>query len=932
MGKTGQNVESPQSAGRGKYYVVLCAAVLLGWLGVNAGILALGRTPLWRTDALPLYVSFLAWEGQALRDAFASMLAGGGFAFPLYTYSLGYGADSLVTMMGCLNDPFNLIAVFFPPELAEVPYVLMIPVRLVLAAVTFSWYCFERGHGRGETLVSSLCYTFSGYAIFWGVLRHANFINWPITLPLVLLGADRIFAGKKPTVFIWGIALQFLVSVYFTYMSCLALLVYCLVKYFFAPRNRSVADFFKLVGKFVGFLLIGFAIGAVFAFPSIVSLLSQSRATDGAVVPTLFSLSYYAAIGVQSVGGMVTTRGLYVGAVPIVLGFVFVLCGRRYPKETRRPWVIGLALCWVGIFAPFVGHVFNGFGYVSDRWMLIYNFVCAYVVCLTVPVLVKLEKPDLGRVLVGIVLIALWAAVYVAYPILITSKPLQALWPLGMVAALFIVYALVRRKARRLVLLLACAVILGASVNALGDLSPLGTTYVKHFPQFGAAGQDITSESPAAVVDEIDDDSLFRQTYGRVYGGRKNAALTHGTMGVDFYSSYYNQYVDEYRQELGLCDHYLNYSFVGDDSRLALEAIAAVKYYIANDDDTWRVPYGFSELDPATVGSTAYHVYKSSHTLPLGFVSNSIVPRRMYEKLSMVEKQDALLDGIVVDESGLEGSYAQAKCESTAVPVEYSIKSIDGLTIDGNIIVTTKSKASMALEFEGQPNAETYVVFEDLAFSGHSPVQAAEINGKDVTLKTNIQELLWNKSTTFVIDCSIGDNHKSFEAATPDMRSYGGKDNWIVNMGYSEKARTSIKIQFNSAGTYTFDELEIYCEPVETVAGRIDVLGASALDSVELGVNRVDASATLDDDASALAFFSLAYTPGWSATVDGKDVPVLQADTAFMAVELSGEGTHEIVFTYVTPGLKEGALVTLLGLIAFIVVVIAGRRVPRNVG
>ena len=36
--------------------------------------------------------------------------------------------------------------------------------------------------------------------------------------------------------------------------------------------------------------------------------------------------------------------------------------------------------------------------------------------------------------------IALWAALYIAYPLVVTSKPMQALWPLGMVIALLIVY------------------------------------------------------------------------------------------------------------------------------------------------------------------------------------------------------------------------------------------------------------------------------------------------------------------------------------------------------------------------------------------------------------------------------------------------------------------------------------------------------------
>jgi uncharacterized membrane protein YfhO len=166
--------------------------------------------------------------------------------------------------------------------------------------------------------------------------------------------------------------------------------------------------------------------------------------------------------------------------------------------------------------------------------------------------------------------------------------------------------------------------------------------------------------------------------------------------------------------------------------------------------------------------------------------------------------------------------------------------------------------------------------------------------------------------------------------ATPEASGYGGKDDWVINMGYSEKAKTEIEITFEESGTYTFDDLGVYCQPVDSVLPKIDEMGETPFEKLSLDVNRVDATAVLDDDAAKLAFFSLAYTPGWSATVDGKEAAIVQADTAFMAVELSGKGTHEVVLTYVTPGLREGALVTAVGIIAFLVVVVVGRRKRRH--
>jgi hypothetical protein len=54
-----------------------------------------------------------------------------------------------------------------------------------------------------------------------------------------------------------------------------------------------------------------------------------------------------------------------------------------------------------------------------------------------------------------------------------------------------------------------------------------------------------------------------------------------------------------------------------------------------------------------------------------------------------------------------------------------------------------------------------------------------------------------------------------------------------------------------------------------------------------------------------------AWAPGWSATVGGRDMPVLRADGLFRAVALP-PGRHAVVFTYRTPGLSLGAGISAL--------------------
>ncbi|MCI1882876.1 MAG: YfhO family protein [Sporolactobacillus sp.] len=66
--------------------------------------------------------------------------------------------------------------------------------------------------------------------------------------------------------------------------------------------------------------------------------------------------------------------------------------------------------------------------------------------------------------------------------------------------------------------------------------------------------------------------------------------------------------------------------------------------------------------------------------------------------------------------------------------------------------------------------------------------------------------------------------------------------------------------------------------------------------------------------ADKYAFFSVPYDRGWSATVNGRRVHILNAD-GMMIVPVN-EGKNTIRFTYRTPGLTAGIVVSLLSLVA----------------
>jgi uncharacterized membrane protein YfhO len=60
-----------------------------------------------------------------------------------------------------------------------------------------------------------------------------------------------------------------------------------------------------------------------------------------------------------------------------------------------------------------------------------------------------------------------------------------------------------------------------------------------------------------------------------------------------------------------------------------------------------------------------------------------------------------------------------------------------------------------------------------------------------------------------------------------------------------------------------------------------------------------------------------AWYPGWRATIDGVDVPVLRADVVFRAVVLTA-GEHDVQFAFDSSSFKRGALLSVAGLVVII--------------
>lgn len=86
--------------------------------------------------------------------------------------------------------------------------------------------------------------------------------------------------------------------------------------------------------------------------------------------------------------------------------------------------------------------------------------------------------------------------------------------------------------------------------------------------------------------------------------------------------------------------------------------------------------------------------------------------------------------------------------------------------------------------------------------------------------------------------------------------------------------------------------------------------------SFKYDTNGFEGKIKLDD--KKLVFFSVPYDKGWSAQVNGKDIPIIKVDYGFMAVPCE-EGESTITFSYKTYGSGWGKALTAGGIVIFAV-------------
>lgn len=900
-------------------------------LVVFLGLLVSGREFIWNIDGLSQYYPFFVYEGEWLRGIIGDLVSGKGLNVPMWAWQSGYGSD-VITTFDVFFDPLNLFSVIAPGRASELMFQFLVLVRLYLAGIAFVFYCRVRQENRRGTVLGALLYTFCGAGLV--VVQWTSGLHAFILFPVVLAGAEKLLAGGKPWVFIASLTLLAIVSYYFTYMVCILLVMYLALRVIMVFRDRLTVGFFlKWTLAFASLVVLCMAIAAFSLVPAITALFGMDRVTEqSTVMEILYSPAYYIGLlssflSVVEVGSD-TTQGFG--------GLAFFACLTLFSRKgENRELKIVFVVLTVFLLIPAIGSLFNGMNYATNRWAWAYAMCVAFILTRMTPHLLDLNGRTRRILIIG-------AAVY-AVLLLIPATRTEAnvAGYAALLATLLIL--VIPMNGEFLKRMLTCALALTLGVSGYYCLAADEGGAANWQSAFGVAYPKLTNESVDSLPLDAHDDSWWRYDASQVsiatrspMNRIRNNSLVLGVNGIDFYNSIYNNGIDRFHTELAIAGDNINFNYLNLQGRSDLMALLGVKYYAMRTDGTDAAPALFNGgevISERPVAGTGYQLLEANTYLPLGYVFDQAISHEDYLTLTPEQRQQALLQAVVVDDANTDGAGAtlvsadELSFESENVP--FSIVSSNGVMVEDGSFIAQAPGATVTLSVEGTANAETYLYTSGLVFRNLKPSELIPEETKaGMTWYRKAKMIVDDFNATEVHEYEIGIKSDVSPLSgyilnnTPDSHMYGGKDTWLVNLGYAEDAAHSITITFSQAGEYTYNDLQVITQTQENLLSSVEELSATPLENMQQGCNLL--TGTLDMDTPGTLLLTVANSPGWSAYVDGEAAEIVTADSGFMGLELDA-GHHDIELRYFTPGLALGGAVSAAGLIVLLVLALVLR-------
>ncbi len=860
------------------------------------------------TDGIKQHLVFMQDFVKNISNSFSNI------PLRIYRFDIGLGADFLLNYgYYSLFDPLTIIAYIIPINYIEFSYYLLIVLRIYLSGIAIIFLAKKFNIRSVPALLGTAIFYCFNLTVLYSAFRHPMFINGPLLIPLIILGAEKVFRGESPFLLVVSSFLGLITQFYFYIYASFGFELFVLIRIFLQKKEKNTRALIKEFFHINLLYALGAFLGGFVLFPQLLATINGGRTNSkGFIVYKGFDyLSILSSFLIPVIGNRYSAS---VGNI-LILFVVFLFIFSKKRSWEKYFFLILSSLLFISLF----GYAINVFSYVNNRW--------TYLIILPTALMLGqvLDKPETIK----------------------DSSFIPATRAILIIISLIVgfgVLTLVDLLDNTLLSIISTVIVIGLEYFALKFISkvqfglkfkPLiqpkrllrltlitsflilfGTAFAYNF--FLTASEGLSAYADGEALSYFDnDDSFYRveqTTYVLGSDFLGNDGLVYGYPSTHSYNTMFNGNIYNMIEYFNVVNHNNSVGYNGFNQRSILSAISHVKYHIIRDSDKVVVPFGY-RLDQEVklvkftdkynkVVETGYieydgknpvyedaGIYVNENFLNFGFVYQNYIRLSELENISKLGRERVLLDAVILDEDCNLPLY-----QANDLPA-YSIADIkmNNLMLEGNIIKVSSGGGFLEFQIDNVHNSEVFI----------------EITGLKKNNRYQNYQVVYEASDDFGNESWHNEKYygygRNFHISNP---------NHLVNLGYFNTNDLKVRISFEE-GFYDYQNLSYYLNPQDELIEKIAKLNQETLEELEFKTNGFSGKIELEKDG--FLCISLPYSQGFTAFVDGEETKIHQANIGYMGIFLS-KGQHEIEFVYQTLGLKTGMFVSISSLGIFTLV------------
>ncbi|MTV83325.1 YfhO family protein [Secundilactobacillus folii] len=675
---------------------------------------ATGRTTIWSLDGIAQHYPILKEFYRILHGTAHQSLFS-------WSWNLGLGANQMTTFAYyVVGDPFSYLIGLFPADQIELGYTLLTILRLYCVGLSFLVLAKRFHFKRGGMVFGALIYTFNGFA-FYVSYHHPFFLLPMIFFPLLCLTIDRVLQGKSWWWFAIVTAAILICNVYFAYLLAFGAVLFLIIRYAdLKHKSVSMPKLWQIFSRLLVAIVLSILIAAVILLPNVLAMMHSSRmggsifANNLLVYPEVYYRtlpdSLLTSNGTIYYWGLIATSGLTL----IAMVWMF----RRFKRYLALN--ITMILIGIGLIFPAVAATLNVMSTPSNRWLMLAQLAFALVAATLIDHLDSYTARDFALLsgIVGLLIIAIWFA----NGDLFKFRQIQLLTYFVFMLFVWLISLFLLRPqlVRPLKLGLLGLVMLNAVTTGLSFYSdnysgaPANELPVKTASEwskwyFDGADQYLHRTDNSFYRTSTTNDYYTMMTVGN------NIPMLLNTHTISSYYSVQNGNVNQFNQQLANFQNSMNNPTSGVDTRGSMLSLLNVKYLFARQDDILNkraVPYGFSPLktksgQPVVINDhpvysvgngTGTVILKNRYALPLVYTQNTQISANVFNKLTSLQRQEALLEGAKVEHSisGIKATQLKIPTKHAAYTVQLTSLPILKITDMINYRLQHNTKQSLS--------------------------------------------------------------------------------------------------------------------------------------------------------------------------------------------------------------------------------------------